>query len=121
MIDTEQLRAAYRSAGVDEHLINVPQMYLGLDAHILTFPVKQGRLINVVAFISDRSEPNPVWPPGTPRVKSSSQAQMLDAFAQWDDAVRVLLGCTPEPTLWHHDLQSDLIVARAQLGWAACE
>lgn len=100
MIDSDQLRAAYRSAGVDEHLINVPQMYLGLDAHILTFPVKQGRLINVVAFLSDRSEPNPVWPPGTPWVKSTSQAQMLDAFAQWDDAVRVLLGCIPEPTLW---------------------
>ena len=23
--------------------------------------------------------------------------------------------------LWHHDLQSDLTAARAQLGWAACE
>ncbi|MGC6371941.1 salicylate 1-monooxygenase [Pseudomonas sp. K2I15] len=100
MIDSEQLREAYRAAGVDEHLINVPQMYLGLDAHILTFPVKQGRLINVVAFVSDRSDPKPVWPKGTPWVKSTSQAQMLEAFAEWGDAVRVLLECIPEPTLW---------------------
>ncbi|UVH50729.1 salicylate 1-monooxygenase [Pseudomonas sp. CBSPBW29] len=100
MIDSEQLRTAYRAAGIDEHLINVPQMYLGLDAHILTFPVKQGRLINVVAFVSDRSDPNPVWPPGTPWVKSTSQAQMLEAFAEWGDAVRVLLECIPDPTLW---------------------
>jgi salicylate hydroxylase len=100
MIDSEQLRAAYRAAGVDEHLINVPQMYLGLDAHILTFPVKQGRLINVVAFISDRTSPDPVWPQDTPWVKATSQAQMLEAFAHWGDAVRVLLECIPAPTLW---------------------
>ena len=100
MIDSEQLRAAYREAGVDEHLINVPQMYLGLDAHILTFPVKQGRLINVVAFISDRSQPDPQWPKDTPWVKATSQAQMLEAFSSWGDAVRVLLECIPAPTLW---------------------
>jgi salicylate hydroxylase len=100
MIDSEQLRAAYRKAGVDEHLINVPQMYLGLDAHILTFPVKQGRLINVVAFISDRSIANPVWPQDAPWVKNTSQAEMLEAFAHWGDAVRVLLECIPAPTLW---------------------
>lgn len=100
MIDSEQLREAYRAAGIDEHLINVPQMYLGLDAHILTFPVKQGRLINVVAFVSDRSEPNPVWPQDTPWVKTTSQAHMLEAFAHWGDAVRVLLECIPAPTLW---------------------
>ena len=100
MIDSEQLREAYRAAGIDERLINVPQMYLGLDAHILTFPVKQGRLINVVAFVSDRSEPNPVWPQDTPWVKTTSQAHMLEAFAHWGDAVRVLLECIPAPTLW---------------------
>jgi salicylate hydroxylase len=100
MIDSDQLRAAYRAAGVDEHLINVPQMYLGLDAHILTFPVKQGRLINVVAFISDRSVADPVWPQDTPWVKATSQIEMLKAFSHWGDAVRVLLECIPAPTLW---------------------
>lgn len=100
MIDSDQLREAYRAAGVDEHLINVPQMYLGLDAHILTFPVKQGRLINVVAFISDRSVADPVWPQDTPWVKATSQAEMLKVFSHWGDAVRVLLECIPAPTLW---------------------
>ncbi|WP_273808903.1 MULTISPECIES: salicylate 1-monooxygenase [unclassified Pseudomonas] len=105
MIDSEQLRAAYREQGVDEHLIDVPQMYLGLDAHILTFPVKKGKLINVVAFITDRSKSNPVWPSGTPWVRTTTQQEMLDAFADWDAAVRVLLECIPSPTLWAlHDL-----------------
>ncbi|MBD9564230.1 salicylate 1-monooxygenase [Pseudomonas sp. PDM09] len=106
MIDSEQLRAAYRTRGVDEHLVDVPQMYLGLDAHILTFPVKQGRLINIVAFISDRSQPDPSWPSDSPWVRNASQEEMLAAFADWGDAARVLLECIPAPTLWAlHELE----------------
>ncbi|MBK5001948.1 salicylate 1-monooxygenase [Pseudomonas sp. S31] len=105
LIDSQQLRGAYRARGLDEHLIDVPQMYLGLDGHILTFPVKRGRLINVVAFISDRSRPDPVWPSDTPWVREATQAQMLAAFAGWDDAVHVLLENIPKPSLWAlHDL-----------------
>jgi salicylate hydroxylase len=106
MIDSQQLRAAYRARGVDEHLVDVPQMYLGLDAHILTFPVKQGRLINVVAFISDRSRPDPSWPSDSPWVRNASQEEMLAAFTDWGDAARVLLECIPAPTLWAlHELE----------------
>lgn len=100
MIDSQQLRHAYRAAGIDEHLIDVPQMYLGRDAHILTFPVKHGRLINVVAFISDRHQAEPCWPEGMPWVREASQAEMLAAFAGWAPAVQVLLGCIPKPSLW---------------------
>ena len=70
-------------------------MYLGLDAHILTFPVKQGRLINVVAFTSDRSRPDPAWPSDSPWVRNASQEEMLAAFTDWGDAARVLLECIP--------------------------
>ena len=105
MIDAELLRKAYRAANLDEHLIDVPQMYLGLDAHILTFPVKQGRIINVVAFVSDRSSDNPVWPEGQPWVRDASQAEMLSAFSEWGAACQTLLQCIPSPTHWAlHDL-----------------
>jgi salicylate hydroxylase len=105
MIDSQRLREAYRAAGVDEHLVDVPQMYLGLDGHILTFPVKHGRIINVVAFVSDRSKPNPTWPEGAPWVREASQREMLGAFSGWGDAARVLLECIPTPTHWAlHDL-----------------
>ncbi|WP_231752169.1 MULTISPECIES: salicylate 1-monooxygenase [unclassified Pseudomonas] len=106
MIDSQQLRETYRARGLDEHLVNVPQMYLGLDAHILTFPVKQGRLINVVAFVSDRSSDKPVWPSDAPWVRNASQQEMLEAFADWGDAARALLESIPHPTLWAlHDLE----------------
>ncbi|WP_342245508.1 salicylate 1-monooxygenase [Pseudomonas sp. OTU5201] len=105
LIDSLRLREAYRAAGVDEHLIDVPQMYLGLDGHILTFPVKQGRIINVVAFVSDRSNPTPTWPQDAPWVREASQREMLEAFSGWGDAARILLECIPAPTHWAlHDL-----------------
>ncbi|MDH4873472.1 salicylate 1-monooxygenase [Pseudomonas sp. BN515] len=105
LIDSQHLREAYRAAGVDEHLVDVPQMYLGLDAHILTFPVKQGRIINVVAFVSDRSQPDPQWPQDAPWVREASQEEMLRAFTGWGDAARILLECIPKPTYWAlHDL-----------------
>ncbi|WP_312450229.1 salicylate 1-monooxygenase [Stutzerimonas nitrititolerans] len=105
LIDSQLLRDANRAQGVDEHLIDVPQMYLGLDAHILTFPVKQGRIINVVAFVSDRSTATPVWPSDKPWVNSADQKVMLKAFADWGDAPRILLECIASPTYWAlHDL-----------------
>ncbi|MDD2133503.1 salicylate 1-monooxygenase [Pseudomonas kurunegalensis] len=105
LIDSEQLREAYWARGIGEHLIDVPQMYLGLDRHILTFPVKQGRLINVVAFVSDRSQPNPAWPSDAPWVRQATQAEMLKAFEGWGDAAQVLLESITTPSLWAlHDL-----------------
>lgn len=100
MIDSERLRRAFVAAGVDTHLVEVPQMILGLDAHILTFPVKQGRLINVVAFVSDRSDPDPRWPQGQPWVREASRREMLEAYAHWGTAARTLLACIDAPTHW---------------------
>ncbi|WP_140720696.1 MULTISPECIES: salicylate 1-monooxygenase [Gammaproteobacteria] len=105
MIDSQRLREAFTVAGVDTHLVDVPQMYLGLDAHILTFPVKKGRLVNVVAFVSDRTIPHPEWPQGQPWVREASRREMLDAFGHWGTAARTLLECIDAPTYWAlHDL-----------------
>ncbi|MCW0401454.1 salicylate 1-monooxygenase [Xanthomonas sacchari] len=105
LIDAARLRAAFAARGVDAHLVDVPQMLLGLDAHILTFPVKQGRLINVVAFVSDRSEPAPQWRAGQAWVREASRREMLEAFAHWGEAARTLLECIDTPTHWAlHDL-----------------
>ncbi|WP_369977082.1 salicylate 1-monooxygenase [Xanthomonas bundabergensis] len=105
MIDSGRLRAAFAVQGVDTRLADVPQMYLGMDAHILTFPIKRGRLINVVAFVSDRGEPAPQWPAGQAWVREASRREMLQAFAGWGIAARTLLECIDAPTHWAlHDL-----------------
>jgi salicylate hydroxylase len=100
MISTTQLEEALESKGADRRLALVPQMYLGRDRHILTFPVKQSELINVVAFITDRSTPEPQLPEGEEWVQAVSQQEMLDVFADWGAASQAILECIPEPTRW---------------------
>ncbi|MFL1454205.1 salicylate 1-monooxygenase [Marinobacter sp. GN3S48] len=100
MIPTEQLEQSMEARGADKRLALVPQMYLGPDRHILTFPVKQSKLINVVAFITDRSTPNPTLPEGEAWVNTVTQEEMLDVFEGWGAASQAILECIPEPTRW---------------------
>lgn len=100
LIDSQLLREAFARKGLDTHVIDVPQMYLGLDAHILTFPVKKGRIINVVAFVSDRSRPDPQWPADKPWTAQVEQGEMLQAFAGWGAEATTILECIPVPSYW---------------------
>nr|ABV82787.1 unknown [Chromohalobacter sp. HS-2] len=100
LVPTERLRQALGKVGADEKMATVPQMYLGPDRHILTFPVKQATLVNVVAFVTDRSTPNPQLPAGAPWVEEVSQEEMLDDFPGWGSASRAILACIDRPTRW---------------------
>ncbi|MCA8864414.1 MULTISPECIES: salicylate 1-monooxygenase [unclassified Halomonas] len=100
MIPTNQLEAALEAKGREKRLALVPQMYLGKDRHILTFPVKQSQLVNVVAFITDRSTPNPALPEGEEWVQTVTQQEMLDVFDDWSPACQAILECISEPTRW---------------------
>ncbi|QEM82970.1 salicylate 1-monooxygenase [Halomonas binhaiensis] len=105
MIDSDTLASAMQAKGADSRLAVVPQMYLGPDRHILTFPVKHSSLINVVAFITDRSTPNPRLPEGEAWVTGVSQEQMLADFEGWGPASQAILEGIPQPTRWAlHDL-----------------
>ncbi|GEK53067.1 salicylate 1-monooxygenase [Vreelandella venusta] len=100
MIPTDQLETALETKGSDKRLALVPQMYLGKDRHILTFPVKQSQLVNVVAFTTDRSIPNPKLSEGEEWVQAFSQEEMLEVFEGWSPACQAILECIPEPTRW---------------------
>ncbi|WP_447044991.1 salicylate 1-monooxygenase [Vreelandella sp. H-I2] len=100
MVPTSELEAALQAKGSEKRLALVPQMYLGKDRHILTFPVKQSQLVNVVAFITDRSTPNPTLPEGEEWVQAVSQEEMLKVFEDWSPACQAILECIPEPTRW---------------------
>ncbi|MGO4003364.1 salicylate 1-monooxygenase [Pseudomonas fluorescens] len=100
LVETSVLREAYRAASLDEHLLSVPQMYLIEDGHVLTFPVKKGRLINIVAFVSDRSVTPLNWPIDQPWVRPATADEMLHRFAGAGPAVKTLLTSIKAPTLW---------------------
>lgn len=61
-------------------------VYLGKDKHILTFPIQDGKILNVVAFASDRtlSPDDPVWDSDN-WIVDSTEEEMLTGWDGWSD------------------------------------
>ena len=105
LIPRQQLEDALKRQGADERLSKVPQMLLGRDRHILTFPVKGGSVINVVAFATDRALSRPLVAEPDPWVEEVSPETLLAEFDDWGNATRAILGCIERPTRWAlHDI-----------------
>ena len=98
IIKFEDFKQAIQQLDNDSELAEVPQMLLGKDKHILTFPIRQGEEINIVAFKSDRTQT--ILPENTPWTKSVSKQEMLDDFADWSESCHALLNLIENPTIW---------------------
>jgi salicylate hydroxylase len=67
-------------------------MYLGQDAHVLTFPVAGGSFLNVVAFITDPDE----WPENGKLSISVDKADAIRAFSAFGPVVRAIMKLLPD-------------------------
>ncbi|THH10191.1 hypothetical protein EW145_g1489 [Phellinidium pouzarii] len=79
LVPTEQLK----SLGMKTDLSKTLHCIAGPGKHIITFPIKDGTVINVVAFVCDRSHPwgtKPI-PPGQPWVMPRTTSELLTEFA----------------------------------------
>lgn len=72
---------------------NVTGLWLGPAAHLVHYPLRGGRMLNIVATISDRSA-EPGW--SRPGDKASCEAR----FRNWAEPVRALLAAVPEWNIW---------------------
>jgi salicylate hydroxylase len=62
------------------------QIYMGHGAHVLTFPIEHGKVMNVVAFQTKKKTwDDEAW------VLPMRRDQMLDDFKDWDDKVKDML------------------------------
>lgn len=66
-------------------------MHLGYNAHLLTFPVALGSLMNVVAFVSDPQE----WP-HEQMTSVASKQEAVEAFKDFGPTVRAVVGLLPD-------------------------
>ncbi|KAJ6563567.1 FAD/NAD(P)-binding domain-containing protein [Mycena vulgaris] len=90
-----------RLAGVKAGLGKDTYCFVGLDKHLIYFPINAGKLINVVAFVTDKSVPvGSVEIPG-PWVESASEAELVDAFAEWGPDVRTILDHCKSTSKWY--------------------
>lgn len=65
---------------------------LGPNGHLLTFPVANGRTLNVVAFHQDDGE----WLDSERLTRQGTRAQALKDFEGWTETVRSLLSMCEE-------------------------
>ncbi|KAH6612816.1 hypothetical protein B0J18DRAFT_441130 [Chaetomium sp. MPI-SDFR-AT-0129] len=71
-------------------------MYNGHDAHLITYPVANNTLLNILAVIED---PNPVWPYQHSQGRHTApgrKEEAVDAFAKWSDTARGIVSLFPE-------------------------
>lgn len=98
IIKFQDFKQAIEKLGNDLEIADVPQMFLGKDKHILTFPIRQGEEINIVAFKSDRTQT--VLAENTPWTRPVSKQEMLTDFADWSESCKALLDLIDSPTIW---------------------
>ncbi|KAM7201797.1 salicylate hydroxylase [Naviculisporaceae sp. PSN 640] len=67
-------------------------MYNGPDAHIITYPVGNNSVLNVLAVISD---PNP-WPDKLKHTAVGSKSEAVEAFKDWHETPRKIVDLFPE-------------------------
>ncbi|XPS95464.1 Salicylate 1-monooxygenase [Ascochyta lentis] len=71
-----------------------PQLHLGYHGHILTFPIANGRILNVVAFSSRSNWTDPDW------VVQTSREDMLKDYEHWSPKLRALMANVQSPDIW---------------------
>ncbi|KAI4952333.1 hypothetical protein J4E91_002802 [Alternaria rosae] len=71
-----------------------PQMYMGYHGHVLTFPIANGTLFNVVAFSSRPTWEDSNW------VVQTSRDDMLEDYKHWIPAVRTIMQNIRKPDIW---------------------
>lgn len=81
---------AYAALGQEK--TETRHMYLGPDAHALTFPVAGGKLLNVVAFVTDTDQ----WPDSEKFTLPASKADAVKAFASFNSTVKAIIDMLPD-------------------------
>ncbi|KAI6791152.1 putative salicylate hydroxylase [Hortaea werneckii] len=79
-----------------DELARNAQMYLGHGGHILTFPIEQGKTMNVVAFgtKADGKWEDVEW------VKPLDREAMFRDFEGWVDSTKQILTLMQKPDIW---------------------
>ncbi|KAF2621928.1 salicylate 1-hydroxylase-like protein [Macroventuria anomochaeta] len=70
------------------------QLHLGYHGHVLTYPIANGKILNVVAFSSRSTWEDPEW------VTQTSREDMLKDYEHWGPKVRALMSHMQSPDIW---------------------
>lgn len=94
LIPADRLRALYPN----HRVCTQPMQYLGKDAHIITYPISKGKLINFVAFVSRHDKENTKF--NGPWVAQTGREEIIGRFRSWEPEVQALINCIDQPLRW---------------------
>ncbi|OAX30898.1 FAD/NAD(P)-binding domain-containing protein, partial [Rhizopogon vinicolor AM-OR11-026] len=87
-------------AGVQIDFSRWPHNLVGVNKHIIIFPIKNGKIINFVIFYTDKSIPEGTEIPGSQWVTSASTQELLEAFDDCGPEVKKILSLIEKPSKW---------------------
>ncbi|KAJ7771617.1 FAD/NAD-P-binding domain-containing protein [Mycena metata] len=96
MVPMETLRQEGVKTEVGRRLCN----FVGIDKHIIAFPIKSGKIVNIVAFATDNSVPVGSIEVNGPWVQPVPQQELLDRFSGWGHDVMTMLNHLKTPSKW---------------------
>jgi salicylate hydroxylase len=79
-------------AAIGEHRSSTRFMYNGPGCHVITYPVGQGTVLNVLAVITDPK----AWPHGTQITARGTRQEAEAAFVGWHPTVRAIVSLFPD-------------------------
>jgi len=86
--------------GVKTDLSSRVHGFVGIDKHLIVFPIKSGKIINVVAFATDNSVPVASVEVVGPWVQPVPQKELLDKYEGWGPDAMILLNHLKTPSKW---------------------
>ncbi|KAJ7184330.1 FAD/NAD-P-binding domain-containing protein [Mycena filopes] len=96
MVPMETLRQDGVKTEVGKRLCN----FVGIDKHIIAFPIKSGEIVNIVAFATDNTVPVGSVQVNGPWVKPVPQQELLARFSGWGPDVMAILNHLKTPSKW---------------------
>ncbi|KAJ7915511.1 FAD/NAD-P-binding domain-containing protein [Mycena leptocephala] len=89
-----------RQEGVKTALDKRLHCFIGIDKHIVAFPIRSGKIVNIVAFATDNSVPVGSVEVTGPWVEPVPQQELLDKFEGWGHDVMAMLKHLNNPSKW---------------------
>ncbi|KAJ6488508.1 FAD/NAD-P-binding domain-containing protein [Mycena vitilis] len=96
LVPMDALRQEGVKTPVDQRLCN----FIGVDKHIIAFPIRSGKIVNIVAFTTDNSVPVGSVDVTGPWVEPVPQQELLDKFGDWGHDAAVILNHLKTPSKW---------------------
>ncbi|KAF5318623.1 hypothetical protein D9619_010719 [Psilocybe cf. subviscida] len=89
---------AIRRVSPDHNALYKPVVYCGKNKHIVTYPVLQGKLTNVVLFVSDPDKEGSLLE--GPAVQNTTSDDIFALYGGWEDEVQYILQNLEHPSKW---------------------